>query len=117
MLDKHVELAEAAPGMIGLELCLPLLLGLVRDGVLTLGRLVDALTAAPAKVAGLPVPRIKEGARADLVLVAPGVRWTIDPARLLSKSRNTPFSGRAVQGRVEMTVCEGRIVHEAATAT
>ncbi len=112
ILDKHVELAEAAPGMIGLELCLPLLLGLVRRGDLPLARLVDSLTRAPARVAGLEAPRIRDGARADLVLVDPAARWTIDPARLRTKSRNTPFSGHEVQGRVDMTVCEGRIVHE-----
>ncbi|HEY8038374.1 MAG TPA: dihydroorotase [Polyangiaceae bacterium] len=116
LLDKHVEMAEAAPGMMGLELCLPLLLGLVREGVLPLSRLVDALTAAPARVVGLEPPRIREGARADLVLVEPEARWTIDPARLRTKSRNTPFAGRAVQGRVAMTVCEGRIVHEGESA-
>jgi dihydroorotase len=112
VLDKEVEMAEALPGMIGLELCLPLLLDLVRDGVLPLARLVEALTAAPARIAGLEAPRIREGARADLVLVDPRARWTIDPARLFTKSRNTPFAGRPVQGRVAMTVCEGRIVHE-----
>jgi dihydroorotase len=112
VLDKHVEMAEAAPGMIGLELCVPLLLGLVREGVLPLSRLVDALTCAPARIAGLPPPRIRDGARADLVLVDPAARWTVDPARLLSKSRNTPFAGREVVGRVAMTVCEGRVVHE-----
>ena len=112
VLDKHVELAEAAPGMIGLELCLPLLLGLVRDGILPLGRLVDALTCAPARIAGLPLPRIRDGARADLVLVDTKARWTIDPSRLRTKSRNTPFAGREVTGRVVMTVCEGRVVHE-----
>jgi len=111
VLDKHVEMAEAAPGMIGLELCVPLLLGLVREGVLPLSRLVDALTCAPARIAGLPPPRIRDGARADLVLVDPAARWTVDPARLLSKSRNTPFGGREVVGRVAMTVCEGRVVH------
>ncbi len=115
VLDKNVELAEAAPGMIGLELCLPLLLGLAAQGAFPLASLVEALTGGPARVAGLPVPRIKDGARADLVLVDPTARWTIDPARLLSKSRNTPFAGRAVTGRVELTVCEGRIVHEATT--
>jgi dihydroorotase len=112
VLDKNVELAEAAPGMIGLELCLPLLLGLVREGVLPLARLVDALTAAPARIVGIPAPRLQEGAPADLILVDPNVRWTIDPSRLRTKSRNTPFSGRAVQGRVALTVCGGRIVHE-----
>jgi dihydroorotase len=112
VLDKHVELAEAAPGMIGLELCLPLLLGLVRQGALPLSRLIDALTCAPARVVGLEPPRIRDGARADLVLVDPAVRWTIDPGRLRTKSRNTPFAGHAVEGRVVLTMCEGRIIHE-----
>jgi dihydroorotase len=110
VLEKQVELADGAPGMIGLELCLPLLLGLVREGALPLSRLVDALTTAPARILGFEPPRIREGARADLVLVDPNARYTIDPARLQTKSRNTPFSGCHVQGRVSMTVCEGRIV-------
>jgi dihydroorotase len=112
VLDKHVEMAQAAPGMIGLELCLPLLLGLVKRGVLPLSRLVEAMTSGPARVVGLEVPRIREGARADLVLVDPRARWTIDPDRFFTKSRNTPFTGREVEGRVAMTVCEGRVVHE-----
>ncbi len=115
VLDKQVEFAEAAPGMIGLELCLPLLLGLVRRGVIPLGRLVDALTAAPARIVGVEAPRIREGARADVVLVDPNARWTIDAARLRSKSRNTPFDGRAVEGRIEMTLCEGNVVYDAST--
>ncbi len=113
VLDKNVEFAEAAPGMIGLELCLPLLLGLVRSGALPLSRLVDALTAAPARIAGLEPPHIREGARADLVLVEPHVRWTIDAARLRSKSKNTPFDGQPVEGRIAMTLCAGVVVHDA----
>jgi dihydroorotase len=116
VLDKNVEFAEAAPGMIGLELCLPVLLGLVRDGTLPLARLVTALTVAPARVAGLDAPSLRQGARADLVLVDPSERWVIDPARLRTRSRNTPFAGHAVEGRVVLTVCEGRIVHERAEA-
>ncbi|HEY6463208.1 MAG TPA: dihydroorotase [Polyangiaceae bacterium] len=112
ILEKHVEFTEAAVGMIGLELCLPLLLGLVREGVLPLGRLVEAMTSGPARIVGLEAPRIREGARADLVLVQPRARWTIDPSKLRSKSKNTPFAGREVQGMVAMTVCEGRVVHE-----
>jgi dihydroorotase len=102
--------------MIGLELCVPLLLGLVRDGVLSLARLVDALTAAPARIVGLEAPRLREGTRADIVLIDPAARWTIDPARLRSKSRNTPFLGRPVEGRIEMTVCDGRVVYETTEA-
>jgi len=112
ILDKEVELAEAAPGMIGLELCVPLLLGLVRQGSLPLARLVTALTVAPARIVGIEPPRLREGARADLVVVDPNARWTIDAARIKSKSANTPFLGLAVQGRVVMTVCEGRSLHE-----
>ena len=111
-LEKDCEFAEASPGMIGLELCLPLLLGLVHSGALPLARLVDALTAAPAKVVGLPVPRIRDGARADLVLVDGDAEWTIDPTLFRGKSRNTPFAGRVVRGRVAMTLASGKIIFE-----
>jgi dihydroorotase len=112
VLDKDVEFAEAAPGMIGLELCVPLLLGLVRSGALPLSRLVSALTTSPAGVVGIEAPRLRESARADMVLVDPAASFTIEAARLKSKSKNTPFLGRIVQGRVLMTVCEGRSVYE-----
>ena len=112
-LEKDCEFAEAAPGMIGLELCLPLLLGLVEKKVLPLARLIEALTSAPARIVSLPIPRIKDGARADLVLIDPDERWTIAPERLRSKSHNTPFLGREVKGRVRMTVVAGKIVFEA----
>jgi dihydroorotase len=111
-LEKDCELPQAAPGMIGLEVCLPLLLGLVEEGVLTRTRLVDALTAAPARVVGLPIPEIREGGRADLVLVDPRAAWTIDPAHLRSKSHNTPFLGKTVTGRVMMTIVSGKVVFE-----
>ncbi|HXN33525.1 MAG TPA: amidohydrolase family protein, partial [Polyangiaceae bacterium] len=112
VLDKNVELAQAAPGMIGLELCVPLLLGLVRSGILPIARLVDALTAAPARVVGIDPPTIREGARADLVMIDPQASYAIDTAHFKSKSKNTPFAGRTVTGRVVLTMCEGRIVHE-----
>ena len=115
-LDKNCELSAAAPGMIGLELCVPLLLALVHDGVLPLSRFVEALTSAPAKIAALDAPRIRDGARADLVLVDPNEVWTIDAARLRSKSRNTPFLGREVKGRVRMTVVGGAIAFEEGAA-
>jgi dihydroorotase len=116
VLDKNVEMAEAAPGMIGLELCLPLLFGLVRGGAFGFQRLVTALTEAPARIVGLERPTLREGARADCVLFDPSARWTIDPTRLRSRSRNTPFAGRTVDGQVVMTLCEGRVVHERAEA-
>jgi dihydroorotase len=113
-LEKDCEMAEAAPGMVGLELCVPLLLGLVHDGILSLARFVDALTRAPARVAGLSAPTLREGAPADLTLIDPEARHTIDPSLFLSKGRNTPFAGRAVRGRVLATVIGGRLAYESA---
>jgi dihydroorotase len=112
VLEKECEFAEASPGMIGLELVVPLLLGLVRDGALPLARLVDALTAAPSKIVGLTSPTLREGATAELVLVDPARTWTIDPARLRSKSKNTPFLGRTVTGAVLGTLAGGRVVFD-----
>jgi dihydroorotase len=112
ILDKDVELAEAAPGMVGLELCLPLLMGLVRAGAMPISRLVESLTTGPSRVVGIEPPRLKEGARADLVLFDPRVRWKVDPTKFMSKSQNTPFAGHTIDGKVWMTVCDGCLVHE-----
>ncbi len=111
-LEKDCVLDEASPGMIGLELCLPLMLGLVAKGVMTLPRLVDALTRSAARVVGLPAPTLKEGAEASLVLVDPARSWTITPAVLRSKSKNTPFLGRTVEGAVVLTMVAGSVVYE-----
>ena len=113
-LEKDSEFAAAKPGMIGLEPCFPLLLGLVDDGALKLARLIDALTRAPAKIVGLDAPTIAEGKTAELVLVDPERRWTIVPERLRSKSKNTPFLGREVKGSIELTVAKGTIIFERA---
>jgi dihydroorotase len=111
-LEKDCAFSDAAPGMIGLELCLPVLLDLVSRGKVPLARLVTALTSAPAKVVGLSAPTLKEGAPADFVLVDPDARWTIDHADLRSKSHNTPFLGREVKGRVLATVIGGAAAYD-----
>jgi dihydroorotase len=111
-LEKDCEFALAAPGMVGLEVCVPLLLGLVHDGVLSLARFVDALSLAPARLVGLAVPSIAEGSYANLTLIDPGARVTIDPSRFYSKGHNTPFAGRSTRGRVLATLVEGRFVHD-----
>lgn len=111
-LEKDCELADASPGMIGLELVVPVLFGLTRTGALPLRRLVEALTRAPAKIVGLDAPSIREGVKASLTLIDPEASFTVDPSRLRSKSRNTPFLGRTLQGRVIMTWALGRMVHD-----
>jgi dihydroorotase len=113
-LEKDCEFDAASPGMIGLETCFPLLLELVRSDVLSLARLVEALTVAPARVAGLPLPTILEGVPAELVMINPERRWIVNAARLRSKSSNTPFLGREIKGGIELTMAQGAIIFDAA---
>lgn len=113
ILDKDCELSEALPGMIGLELCVPLMLGLVEKGVMSLPRLVESLTRGPARIVGLTAARIREGSEASLTLIDPARSWTVAPERLRTKSRNTPFLGQTVKGMVMMTLVAGAIAFEA----
>ncbi len=113
ILDKDCELSEALPGMIGLELCVPLMLGLVEKGVFPLSRLVHSLTQGPARIVGLTAARIREGSEASLTLVDPARSWVVAPERLRTKSRNTPFLGQTVKGMVLMTLVAGAIAFEA----
>jgi dihydroorotase len=114
-LEKDCEFSEASPGMIGLELVVPVLLDLVRAKKLSLARLVDALTRAPSRVIGLESPSIREGARAELALIDPEAQIRIDPARLRSKSRNTPWLDKTLVGEVRMTLAGGTIAFDLET--
>jgi dihydroorotase len=113
-LEKDCEFEAASPGMIGLELCLPLLLRLVQSGALSLGRLVEALTSAPARIAGIEKPTIAEGVPASIVVVDPERRFTVSEAGLHSKSKNTPFLGQELSGTIALTMSEGAVIFEAA---
>lgn len=110
-IEKECEFSEALNGMVGLETCLPLLLNLVRKERLRPMRLIDALTAAPARAFALDAGTLREGARADVVVIDPEREWTVEPSRFRSKSRNTPFAGWAVRGAVERTFSGGREVY------
>jgi dihydroorotase len=113
VLEKDSELSEARPGIMGLELCFGLLLGLVGTSRLTLARLVDALSARPARIAGIEPPRLLEGKTAEFVLADPEARWTPETVKLQSKSRNTPFLRRELRGRIELTLAHGAVVYDA----
>lgn len=111
-LEKDCEFSEAAHGMIGLELVVPLLFDLVRKGALPLSRVIDALTQAPSRIVGLAAPTLREGVVAELCLVDQDATFTIEPRRLRSKSSNTPFLGQTVTTQVQMTLARGRIVFD-----
>ncbi|MQA64428.1 MAG: amidohydrolase family protein [Alphaproteobacteria bacterium] len=108
--SKRLPFAQAIPGATGLETLLPLVLELYHNRVLTLIDAIGKVTAAPAALLGLDAGRLTVGARADLVLIDPDRPWKIREGDLLSKSKNTLFDGRPVQGRCVRTVFGGRTV-------
>ena len=110
--DKRLPFDEATPGAVGLETLLPALLGLYHDGRLPLIDLMRTVTLAPAKLLGLSAGRLTPGAPADLVLCDLGAPVVINADHLISKSKNSPFDGRRLQGQVLMTLVDGRIVHQ-----
>ena len=114
-VEKQLEFDHAAFGIVGLETALPLMLGIVDEGVIGVPRLIELFTYGAARCFGLEaegVGHLSVGAPADVTILDLDVRWTIDRAKLRSKSKNTPFHGRAVRGRAAMTIVDGRVVYE-----
>lgn len=102
---------EAPFGLIGLETTLALVLTyLVKPGLLTMFQAVEKLSFLPAKIFGLEAGSLKIGAKADLTIIDPKVKWKIDASKFYSKSRNCPFDGWRVQGKAVMTIVNGRVV-------
>ena len=110
---KERPFEEAPPGMLGLETALALTLSeLVEPGALSLRDALARLSWQPAAIAGLDAHGgpISEGRPANLCVIDPSVRWEVDPIRLASRSRNTPYAGRKLTGRVRHTVLGGEPV-------
>ena len=106
--EKDLEFDRAPFGLIGLETTLALVMTeLVRPGRLSIAAAVERMTAGPARALGLPLGRLAPGAPADITLFDPDASWRVDPAEMLSRSKNTPFTGREVTGRVRMVFVAG----------
>jgi len=110
--SKRLPFEEAASGAVGLQTLLPAALRLFHAGLIELPHLWRALSLNPAKRLGLPGGRLSAGAPADLVLFDAGAPFVMDRATLLSKSRNTPFDGMRMQGKVRATYVAGTCVFE-----
>jgi dihydroorotase len=108
--SKRLPFSSAAYGVVGLETLLPLSLELYHNRHLGLLQLIQRLTWNPARILRLPVGRLAPGAPADLVLFDPDVSWRISTDEFRSKSKNAPFDGRPVQGRVRRTMVDGRTI-------
>ncbi len=109
---KRLPFAEAEYGAIGLETMLAAGLRLVHAGKLPLTRLLAAMSSRPAEILGLEQGRLQKGAPADLIRFDPDEPFVVDPARLHSRCRNTPFDGALLQGVVKQTFVGGVCVHE-----
>ena len=109
--SKRVPFAQAEPGGIGLETLLPVSLELAHNKQLSLPRLFQRLSATPAGLFGLPGGKLAKGAPADLVLFDSDYAWKVDGDELWSKTKNSPFDERPVQGRVMATIVGGRTIY------
>lgn len=110
--DKPAKLRDAAFGMSGLELAIPSLSILIRRGEFDWPFVVDYFTRRPAETLGLPGGTLQTGVAADVVLIDPERAWTVEPATLRSRSKNTPLLGRTVTGRAVMTIVGGEVMHD-----
>ena len=109
--EEKADFLKAPNGSIGMETSLSAALTAL-EGRLTLSQVIEKMSTAPARILGIPAGTLQVGAAADVVLFHPEERWTVDPEKLHGKSRNTPFKGMALQGRVKLTFSRGRLVYD-----
>ncbi len=108
--EKEREFDDAPFGVVGLETALGVVLReMVASGRMALAELVDRMSCAPARIMDLPGGTLAPGTPADVVVFDPEARWTVDPDAFLSRSRNTPFAGEELVGRVHATVVGGHL--------
>jgi dihydroorotase len=116
--EKEVEFDRAPNGITGLETALGLALRILhRDHGLPLARIVALMSTQPAQLIDLrDRGTLRVGADADVVVFDPAAEWTFHAAQSKSKSKNTPFDGAPMRGRVRATICGGRTVYRSADA-
>lgn len=110
--SKNIEFDKASFGFLGLQTMLPLSLAKVRTGELTLARVIESLTTAPAKCFNMPIPSLKQGAIADISVIDLDAKYKLTPEIIKSKSKNTPFMNWDLQGRAVLTIVDGKIVYQ-----
>lgn len=110
-VDKEVEYDLAEFGMIGMETAFPLYIKAMKEKGIDLSRIITAMTSKPAEIIGIPKGTLKVGGDADITVFDPKATYTIDKTKFRSRSRNTPFHGWEVTGRVCYTVVGGKVVY------
>lgn len=111
--EEKADFEKSPNGSIGMETSLSVgITYLVKTGLLTLEQLVEKMSVKPAEILNIPAGKIAVGENADIALVDLSEVWTVDENKLHGKSKNTPFKGRSLTGKVKTTILGGRIVFE-----
>jgi dihydroorotase len=111
ILEKEVEFSRAANGIIGLQTALPLTLALVREKILTAAKMIELMSVNPAAILGVAGGSIGVGQPADISVIDPDRRYRLSRDSIVSKSANSPFLDRELQGKALLTMVGGRITY------
>jgi dihydroorotase len=111
--DKQVEYQNACFGIVGLETALPLSLKLVDEKILSMGDVIKKLTSTPADIFNLKAGSLSLGNEADVLIFNPNLEYSIDISKFHSKSKNSPFDGWKVKGKVIHTLVKGKTAYSA----
>jgi len=111
LADKQADYHSACFGIVGLETALPLSLRLVDEKILTLPQLVEKLASCPAEIFKLDQGTLGVGKPADVVIFDPGQEYKVEVSQFKSKSKNSPFDGWPVKGRVRHTISKGKVIY------
>lgn len=110
--EEKADFFKAPNGSIGMETSLAATLTALQ-GKLSLSEILEKMSVNPARILGIPGGTLREGTNADVVLFDPEKEWVVDPEKLHGKSKNTPFKGRKLKGKVVLTIFRGRVVYDA----
>lgn len=109
--EKEAAFEDAPNGLVGLETAVGIIMtNIVGEGVIDVVTMIDRMSCGPARAFGLSGGTLSEGAAADVTVIDPRLRWTVDPSAFQSRSRNTPFAGRELTGAPHRTIVGGRTV-------
>jgi len=110
--DKEVEFEYAANGISGLETSLSLSLNLISSKTLNWPELIAKMSVNPARILNLPKGTLETGADADITVIDPLLKWTVDVQAFRSRGKNSPFNGRQMQGKAILTIVGGEIKYD-----
>lgn len=112
-VEEKSDFVKAPNGSIGMETSFGVSYTyLVKTGLMTLSQLVEKMSLNPAKILGIPAGTLAVGANADIALIDTNEEWTVDVEKLHGKSKNTPFKGMTLTGKVKMTILGGKVVFD-----